>query len=59
MSWHERQTDLVERRLKYIQRQIALDKSAVNVRFRGQPPAGQRSGQPSRHAAAARSASTK
>ena len=32
--------DLVERRLKYIQRQIALDKGDVNVRFRGQPPEG-------------------
>ena len=27
--------DLVERRRKYIQRQIALDKSAVNVAFAG------------------------
>ena len=32
--------DLVERRLKYIQRQIALDKGAVNVKFRGTPPEG-------------------
>jgi DMSO/TMAO reductase YedYZ molybdopterin-dependent catalytic subunit len=32
--------DLVERRRKYIQRQIELDKGAVNVRFRGQKPAG-------------------
>ena len=31
--------DLVERRQKYIQRQIALDKGAVNVQFRGQPAA--------------------
>ena len=31
--------DLVERRLKYIQRQIALDKG-VNVRFRGMRPEG-------------------
>ena len=31
--------DLVERRLKYIERQIALDKG-VNVRFRGQAPQG-------------------
>jgi hypothetical protein len=27
--------DLVERRLKYIQRQIELDKGVVNVKFRG------------------------
>ena len=33
-------SDLVDRRLKYIQRQIALDKSAVNVRFRGMRPEG-------------------
>ena len=33
--------DLVERRLKYIQRQIELDKGAVNVRFRGTPPEGE------------------
>ena len=32
--------DLVERRRKYIQRQIALDKSAVNVAFAGRTPAG-------------------
>jgi DMSO/TMAO reductase YedYZ molybdopterin-dependent catalytic subunit len=32
--------DLVERRRRYIQRQIELDNGAVNVRFRGQPPAG-------------------
>ena len=32
--------DLVERRLKYIERQIALDKSAVNVAFAGQTPEG-------------------
>jgi DMSO/TMAO reductase YedYZ molybdopterin-dependent catalytic subunit len=38
--------DLVERRLKYIQRQIALDTRAVNVRFRGQRPEG--SGVPNR-----------
>ena len=38
--------DLVERRLKYIQRQIALDTGAVNVRFRGQRPDG--SGAPNR-----------
>jgi len=30
--------DLVQRRRKYIQRQIALDKSAVNVAFAGQRP---------------------
>jgi DMSO/TMAO reductase YedYZ molybdopterin-dependent catalytic subunit len=39
--------DLVERRQRYIQRQIAIDKSAVNVRFRGQPPEG--SGPKNRH----------
>jgi DMSO/TMAO reductase YedYZ molybdopterin-dependent catalytic subunit len=33
-------TDMVERRRKYIQRQIELDNGAVNVRFRGQPPQG-------------------
>jgi DMSO/TMAO reductase YedYZ molybdopterin-dependent catalytic subunit len=32
--------DLVERRRKYIQRQIALDKSAVNVAFAGRDPEG-------------------
>src|SRR3990167_1612479 len=32
--------DLVERRRRYIQRQIALNKGDVNVRFRGQPPQG-------------------
>jgi len=32
--------DLVERRQKYIQRQIALDKSAVNVEFAGRTPEG-------------------
>ena len=36
----QRDLSLVERRQKYIQRQIALDKGAVNVRFRGQPPEG-------------------
>jgi DMSO/TMAO reductase YedYZ molybdopterin-dependent catalytic subunit len=39
--------DLVERRQKYIQRQIALDKSAVNVRFAGRRPEG--SGAANRH----------
>ena len=39
--------DLVERRQRYIQRQIALDKSAVNVQFRGQRPEG--SGSANRH----------
>jgi DMSO/TMAO reductase YedYZ molybdopterin-dependent catalytic subunit len=39
--------DLVERRLRYIQRQIALDKSAVNVAFSGQRPKG--SGPTNRH----------
>ena len=38
MTEHDR-PDLVARRLEYIKRQIALDKG-VNVRFRGQPPAG-------------------
>ena len=33
--------DLVERRLKYIQRQIELDKGAVNVKFRETPPEGE------------------
>jgi DMSO/TMAO reductase YedYZ molybdopterin-dependent catalytic subunit len=32
--------DLVERRRRYIQRQIELDKGAVDVRFRGQRPQG-------------------
>ena len=32
--------DLVERRQKYIDRQIALDKGAVNVEFAGRKPAG-------------------
>ncbi len=32
--------DLVERRLKSIERQIALDKGDVDGRFRGQPPEG-------------------
>jgi len=39
--------DLVERRRKYIQRQIALDKSAVNVAFAGRTPSG--SGPRNRH----------
>ena len=39
--------DLVERRQQYIQRQIALDKSAVNVAFTGQQPEG--SGPRNRH----------
>jgi DMSO/TMAO reductase YedYZ molybdopterin-dependent catalytic subunit len=39
--------DLVERRRKYIERQIALDKGAVNVRFRGVQPEG--SGPSNRH----------
>jgi len=41
------QDDLVERRRKYIQRQIALDKSAVNVAFAGRLPEG--SGPRNRH----------
>jgi DMSO/TMAO reductase YedYZ molybdopterin-dependent catalytic subunit len=36
----DRRESLVERRQKYIQRQIALDKGAVNVRVRGQAPQG-------------------
>jgi len=39
--------DLVARRQKYIERQVALDKRAVNVKFTGQPPQG--SGLPNRH----------
>jgi DMSO/TMAO reductase YedYZ molybdopterin-dependent catalytic subunit len=39
--------DLVEKRLRYIQRQIGLDKSAVNVAFEGQRPKGE--GAPNRH----------
>jgi DMSO/TMAO reductase YedYZ molybdopterin-dependent catalytic subunit len=39
--------DLVERRRKYIERQIALDKGTVDVKFRGQPPEG--SGPVNRH----------
>ena len=39
--------DLVARRQKYIQRQIALDKGSVDVRFHGQDPEG--TGQPNRH----------
>ena len=39
--------DLVERRLQYIQRQIALDTSAVNVQFAGRRPEG--SGPGNRH----------
>jgi DMSO/TMAO reductase YedYZ molybdopterin-dependent catalytic subunit len=41
------QEDLVERRRKYIQRQIELDKSAVNVAFAGRTPQG--SGPVNRH----------
>jgi DMSO/TMAO reductase YedYZ molybdopterin-dependent catalytic subunit len=32
--------DLVERRQRYIERQIALDRGNVDVKFRGQPPQG-------------------
>ena len=39
--------DLVARRRQYIQRQIALDKGAVNVKFAGRTPEG--SGPPNRH----------
>jgi DMSO/TMAO reductase YedYZ molybdopterin-dependent catalytic subunit len=41
--------DLVERRLKYIERQIALDTGTVNVRFRGRSPRGD--GPANRHGA--------
>lgn len=40
-------SDLVERRLKYIQRQIALDRNSVDVNFSGVAPEG--SGPPNRH----------
>jgi DMSO/TMAO reductase YedYZ molybdopterin-dependent catalytic subunit len=40
-------SDLVERRQRYIQRQIALDKSAVDVQFAGKRPQG--TGQANRH----------
>jgi DMSO/TMAO reductase YedYZ molybdopterin-dependent catalytic subunit len=40
-------SDLVERRQRYIQRQIALDKSAVDVQFEGRAPQG--AGAPNRH----------
>jgi DMSO/TMAO reductase YedYZ molybdopterin-dependent catalytic subunit len=40
-------SDLVERRLKYITRQIELDQGAVNVKFRGMRPDG--SGPVNRH----------
>jgi len=33
-------SDIVERRRRYIQRQIELNRGDVNVRFRGQPPQG-------------------
>src|SRR5262245_57280584 len=39
--------DLVERRQRYIQRQIELDKGAVNVQFAGLVPEGE--GPPNRH----------
>jgi len=39
--------DLVEKRLRYIQRQIELDKNAVNVAVTGQRPMGE--GAPNRH----------
>src|SRR5258705_125755 len=39
--------DLVEKRLRYIQRQIRLDKGAVNVAFAGKRPRGE--GPPNRH----------
>jgi DMSO/TMAO reductase YedYZ molybdopterin-dependent catalytic subunit len=40
-------SDIVERRLRYIQRQIALDQGAVNVAFQHARPEG--SGPPNRH----------
>ena len=40
-------SDLVQRRLNYIQRQIELDKRAVNVKFHSTPPEGE--GPPNRH----------
>ena len=40
-------SDLVARRQQYIQRQIALHREAVNVRFRGLAPRG--TGGPNRH----------
>src|SRR5687768_4268818 len=39
--------DLVERRRRYIERQIQMDRSAVNVDFRGKQPEG--AGAPNRH----------
>ena len=39
--------DLVQRRRRYIERQIGLDKSAVDVQFRGRQPEG--TGRPNRH----------
>ncbi len=33
-------SDLVDRRSTFIQRQVALDKGALNVRFRGRTPKG-------------------
>jgi DMSO/TMAO reductase YedYZ molybdopterin-dependent catalytic subunit len=42
-----RKEDLVERRQRYIQRQIALAKGTVNVRFEGMKPSG--GGAPNRH----------
>ena len=39
--------DLVEKRLRYIQRQIGLHKNAVNVAFAGRRPSGE--GAPNRH----------
>jgi DMSO/TMAO reductase YedYZ molybdopterin-dependent catalytic subunit len=39
--------DLVAKRLKYIERQIQLNRGDVDVKFRGQPPQG--SGPPNRH----------
>ncbi len=47
MTFVSDKPDLVERRQRYIQRQIALDKNAVNVQFAGKRPQG--SGPANRH----------
>lgn len=43
------ESDLVDRRLRYIQRQIAMNNGDVDVKFRGRPPQG--SGPANRHGA--------